>query len=110
MDNSRYESTLVAILFFSWGTLFLDRTALHSLAPYFVPEFHLSHQQVGMLGSVLAITWALSALFFGGLSDRVGRKSILIPMVFLFSLMSWASGMVPRSPRATSVSARQRTP
>jgi MFS family permease len=95
MDNSkRYESTLVAILFFTWGTLFLDRTALHSLAPYFVPEFHLSHQQVGMLGSVLAITWALSALFFGALSDRVGRKSILIPMVFLFSLMSWASGMV----------------
>jgi len=95
MDTSKkYESTLVAILFFSWGTLFLDRTSLHSLAPYFVPEFHLSHQQVGMLGSVLAITWALSALFFGALSDRVGRKSILIPMVFIFSLMSWASGMV----------------
>jgi MFS family permease len=95
MDNSkRYESTLVAILFFSWGTLFLDRTSLHSLAPYFVPEFHLSHQQVGMLGSVLAITWALSALLFGALSDRVGRKSILVPMVFLFSVMSWASGMV----------------
>ena len=95
MDTSkRYESTLVAILFFSWGTLFLDRTSLHSLAPYFVPEFHLSHQQVGMLGSVLAITWALSAFVFGALSDRVGRKSILIPMVFLFSLMSWASGMV----------------
>jgi len=95
MDTSkRYESTLVALLFFSWGTLFLDRTSLHSLAPYFVPEFHLSHQQVGMLGSVLAITWALSAFFFGALSDRVGRKSVLIPMVFLFSVMSWASGVV----------------
>ena len=95
MDTAkRYENTLVAILFFSWGTLFLDRTALHSLAPYFAPEFHLSHQQVGMLGSMLAVTWALWAFFFGALSDRVGRKPILIPMVFLFSLMSWASGMV----------------
>jgi MFS family permease len=93
-DSKRYENTLIAILFCSWGTLFLDRTALHSLAPYFVPEFHLSHQQVGMLGSVLAVTWALSALFFGVLSDRIGRKPILVPMVFLFSLLSWASGMV----------------
>ena len=94
MDNSkRYENILIAILFCSWGNLFLDRTALHSLAPYFVPEFHLTHQQVGMLGSVLAITWALSALFFGALSDRIGRKSILVPMVFVFSLMSCASGM-----------------
>jgi MFS family permease len=95
MTNSRrYENTLIAILFFTWGTLFLDRTSQHFLAPYFVPEFHLSHQQVGMLGSVLAVTWALSALFFGALSDRVGRKPILIPMVFGFSLMSWFSGMV----------------
>ena len=30
------------------------------LAPYIVPEFHLRHSQVGMLASVLAITWAIS--------------------------------------------------
>ena len=95
MDNSkRYENTLVAILFFSWGTVFLDRTSQHYLAPYFAPEFHLSHQQIGMLGSVVAVTWALSTLFFGALSDRVGRKPILVPVVFIFSMLSWASGMV----------------
>src|ERR1700674_2607442 len=95
MDNSkRYENTLVAILFFSWGTVFLDRTSQHYLAPYFAPEFHLSHQQIGMLGSVVAVTWALSTLFFGALSDRVGRKAILVPVVFIFSMLSWVSGMV----------------
>jgi MFS family permease len=95
MDSSRrYENTLVAILFFSWGTVFLDRTSQHYLAPYFAPEFHLSHQQIGMLGSVVAITWAVSTLFFGALSDRIGRKPILVPVVFIFSLLSWISGMV----------------
>jgi MFS family permease len=95
MDRSkRYENTLVAILFFSWGTVFLDRTSQHYLAPYFAPEFHLTHQQIGTLGSVVAITWALSTLFFGALSDRVGRKPILVPFVFIFSLLSWVSGMV----------------
>ena len=95
MDKSkRYEKTLLAILFFSWGTVFLDRTSQHYLAPYFAPELHMNHQQIAMLGSVVAITWALSTLFFGALSDRIGRKPILVPVVFVFSLLSWISGMV----------------
>ena len=95
MENSkRYETTLVAILFFTWGTVFLDRTSQHYLAPFFAPEFHLSHEQIGLLGSVVAVTWAISTLFFGALSDRVGRKPILVPVVFIFSLLSWVSGAV----------------
>jgi MFS family permease len=90
----RYENTLVAILFFTWGTVFLDRTSQHYLAPYFVPEFHLNPQQIGTLGAVVAAAWALSTLFFGALSDRVGRKPILVPVVFLFSMLSWISGTV----------------
>ena len=89
----RYENTLVAILFFTWGTVFLDRMSQMYLAPYFAPEFHLSHQQVGTLASVLAIAWAASTFFFGALSDRVGRKPVLVPAVFAFSLLSWMSGV-----------------
>ena len=94
MDSSRrYENTLVAILFFTWGTVFLDRMSQLYLAPYFAPEFHLSHQQIGSLASVLAITWAASTFFFGALSDRVGRKRVLIPAVFIFSILSWVTGV-----------------
>jgi MFS family permease len=94
MDASkRYENTLVAILFFTWGTVFLDRMSLLYLAPYFAPEFHLSHAQIGTLASVLAITWAGSTFFFGALSDRVGRKPVLIPAVFIFSILSWTTGL-----------------
>jgi MFS family permease len=91
--SKRYENTLVAILFFSWGTVFLDRMSQLYLAPYIIPEFHLTPEQIGLLASILAITWALSTLFFGALSDRFGRRKILIPAVFAFSLMSWLSGM-----------------
>ena len=92
--SSRSETSLVAILFFTWGTVFLGRMSALYLAPYFAPEFHLSHRQVGTVASVLAITWAVSTFVFGALSDRVGRKPVLVPAVFAFSILSSASGLV----------------
>jgi MFS family permease len=92
--SSRSETSLVAILFFTWGTVFLGRMSALYLAPYFAPEFHLSHRQVGTVASVLAITWAISTFVFGALSDRVGRKPVLVPAVFAFSILSSASGLV----------------
>jgi MFS family permease len=89
----RYESSLVIVLFFTWGTVFLDRMSQLYLAPYFAPEFHLTNEQIGLLASVLAICWAGSTFVFGALSDRVGRRRVLIPAVFLFSALSWVTGM-----------------
>lgn len=94
MDHTRrYEKSLVIILFFSWGAVFLDRMSQLYLAPYFAPEFQLTNEQVGLLASVLAICWAGSTFFFGALSDRVGRRKILIPAMFIFSGLSWLTGM-----------------
>lgn len=91
--SKRYEFGLVVLMFFAWGTVFLDRMSLFYLAPYFTKELHLSHAQVGMLASALAITWAVSGLFFGAVSDRIGRRPVLIPAVFAFSVLSWVSGV-----------------
>jgi MFS family permease len=92
-DYRNNETTVVTILFFTWGTVFLDRMSQLYLAPYFAPEFHLSDSQVGFLASAAAVSWAISALVFGAVSDRFGRRAVLIPGVLIFSLLSWLSGV-----------------
>ena len=94
MDNSKhYERRLVAIMFLTWGTVFLDRMSQLYLAPYFAVDLHLGPEAIGALAAALAIAWALSSLVFGAVSDRVGRRPVLIPMVVIFSLLSWVSGL-----------------
>ena len=90
----RYETTLVVLFFFTWGTVFLERMTVIYLAPFLVTDLHLKPTQVGLLASALALSWAASGLIFGAVSDRVGRRPVLVPAVFLFAVFSWLSGIV----------------
>jgi len=71
----------------------MNRLTIVYLFPLIIPEFKMSYVQAGALASILAITSAFAIWFFGGLSDRLGRKFILIPATLFFSLMSWFSGL-----------------
>jgi predicted MFS family arabinose efflux permease len=91
--TKRYQTGLVVLFFFTWGSVFLARMSVLYLAPFIAPDLHLSHAQVGLLASALALAWAASGLIFGAVSDRIGRRPVLIPTVFLFSILSWLSGI-----------------
>ena len=91
--SSRYEFGLVVLFFLTWGTVFLDRMSVLYLAPLIAPQLHLTHAQVGLLASSLAVAWAISSLLFGAISDRIGRRPVLVPAVFIFSILSWVSGI-----------------
>jgi MFS family permease len=91
--TSRRESLMVAIMFATWGIVFLDRMSVLYLAPYIAPDLHLSSAQVGSLAGISALFWAVSALSFGAISDRIGRKVVLVPMVVVFSLLSAVSAL-----------------
>ncbi|MBD9604345.1 MFS transporter [Pseudomonas frederiksbergensis] len=82
---------LLAVLF---GIVGLDRLVVVYLFPILIPELGLSNTQAGAIASVLALTWALSTYVLGGVSDRHGRKKVLIYSGIFFSLMTWMTGAV----------------
>lgn len=93
VDDPKYEKLMVAVMFAAWGSVFLDRMAMLYLAPFVAPDLHLSHEDIGLLASATSVTWAVSSLLFGAISDRYGRKLVLVPMAFLFSILSGVSGL-----------------
>lgn len=90
----RCQTLLVALLCLNFGILFFDRNALNFLMPYVQPDLGLSYTQVGLLGSALSFTWAIAAIFVGWLSDKAGKRKIIIVIsTVAFALCSVLSGL-----------------
>jgi predicted MFS family arabinose efflux permease len=93
MKSNPRQWGVVAILFATFGTVMLDRMSQLFLGPYLVEAMHLTQSQIGLLASVVGVCWAISSVAFGAVSDRVGRRAVLIPAVLVFSACSWLSGL-----------------
>src|SRR5688500_17814188 len=92
--DTSYEWKIILVLSLTFGLVGLDRFILPVLFPAFMGELGLTYEDLGNLVGILAIFWGLSAFAMGFLSDRVGRRKVLIPAVIVFSLLSAFSGMV----------------
>lgn len=89
-----YENGLLLLLGFTFGIVFFDRNAVTFLTPFFIEELNLNNTQIGILGSGLALAWALSAYFISAWSDRSGvRKPFLVITVIVFAVCSFMSGI-----------------
>jgi predicted MFS family arabinose efflux permease len=94
-----YENGLILILALSFGFAFFDRNAVSYLSDYIVRDLKINNTQLGMLGSALSLSWAVSALAIGRWSDSVGvRKPFLIGILLIFSACSVLSGLATSFP------------
>jgi predicted MFS family arabinose efflux permease len=98
MDNAQkwdtsYEWKAVTLLGIGFGLVGLDRWIIAPLFPFIMQDLHLTYQDLGNLVGILGISWGVFAAFIGGLSDRVGRRKVLIPAVIAFSVLSGLSGL-----------------
>lgn len=89
-----YENALLVMLGVTFGVVFMDRSAVNYLAPFIVHDLHLTSGQVGLISAALAVTWSLTNIGAGRLSDLMGRrKPLLVAAVVVFSLCSFVSGL-----------------
>ena len=83
----------VTVLALGFGLVGIDRYLITPLFPIIAHELHLGYGDIGTIGGALAIAWAFAALLIGNLSDRIGRRRVLVGALILFGLLIGASGL-----------------
>lgn len=93
--DTKYEFRVIALLTLAFGLVGLDRWILPPLfAAGMGKDLNLTEGDLGNLVGALGLAWGVSAMVLGGLSDRFGRRRIIVPAVVLFSILSALSGLV----------------
>jgi predicted MFS family arabinose efflux permease len=92
-DGHLYEWILVLSLALMFGFVGLNRVGIGYVLPPIVQEFHLEFWQAGLLVSGTSLAWAISAWISGSVSDRIGRKKVLILGMYGASAISVLIGL-----------------
>ncbi len=91
--DTKHEWRVVLLLTLGFGLVGLDRWIIAPLFPEIMRDLHLNYQDIGNLVGALGIAWGVFAIIGGGLSDRFGRRIVLVPAIIGFSLLSGVSGL-----------------
>ena len=70
-----------------------DRTVLASVLALIVPALDLTNYEIGLLGSAQYIGVLCFVFLSGHLSDKIGRKIVLILGIIVFTLFTWLIGV-----------------
>lgn len=92
--DTGYEWRAVLLLFLGFGLVGLDRWMIAPLFPAIMRDLKLTYQDLGDAVGALALCWGVFSTLMGNLSDRLGRRRILIPALLVFSVMAGVTGLV----------------
>ncbi|MFG1287841.1 MFS transporter [Xanthobacter versatilis] len=91
--DRQYEWKAVALLSLGFGLVGIDRFMIMPMFPAIMKDLGLTYQDLGHITGILAIAWGISAFFMGNISDRIGRRKVVIGSLVIFSLLAGASGL-----------------
>ncbi|CAM2155747.1 MFS transporter [Pararobbsia alpina] len=91
--DTAYEWKAVLLLSLGFGLVGIDRFMIMPLFPVMMHDLHLDYQDLGHITGALSVAWGISAMLMGNLSDRIGRRKVIIPAIVLFSLLAGLSGL-----------------
>ena len=91
--DPRYEWKAVVLLSLGFGLVGLDRWIIAPLAPEIMRDLGISLPLINVLIAILGTAWGVAAIAMGTLSDRIGRRKVMLPALLIFSLASAFSGL-----------------
>jgi EmrB/QacA subfamily drug resistance transporter len=89
----RPKSLILTSLLLAAFVINLDTTIVNVALPTLVRELHASNSQLQWIVDAFNLLFAGSVLAFGSLSDRFGRKGMLLAGLAVFGLASLAGGL-----------------
>lgn len=83
----------------------MGQTALFAVAGPVIRDIGLSEIQLGMIVSAAAVMFVLASPIWGFLSDRLGRKPVIVFGLFTYAIISFAFAFVMELGLSSSLSA-----
>src|SRR5713101_6715045 len=82
-------------LFFAPAFIFANMYTTQAILPVLSHDFGISAPTAGLTVSLLVLAVAIGSLFYGPLSDRVGRKPVMDGTSFLVTIPTLLCGLAP---------------
>ncbi|SEQ94424.1 Predicted arabinose efflux permease, MFS family [Faunimonas pinastri] len=90
--DTNYEWKAVTLLGLGFGLVGLDRWLITPLFPAIMADLSLTYKDLGTIVGVLGISWGVFSILMGNVSDRIGRRKVILPAILIFSVLSALSG------------------
>jgi putative MFS transporter len=92
--NYGLSSTLfLLVMTLGYAVYAADRTVLASVLALMTPALSLTSYEIGLLGSAQYIGVLCFVFLSGHLSDKYGRKTVVMVGIVVFTLFTWLIGL-----------------
>src|SRR5258707_15577932 len=102
----KHKPLILVSLLLAAFVINLDTTIVNVALPSLVRELHASNSQLQWIVDAFNLLFAGSVLAVGSLSDRFGRKGMLLAGLSVFGVASLAGGLVGGPGRLIAAPAR----
>ena len=86
------SALLLLVMTLGYAVYAADRTVLASVLALMVPALNLTNYEIGLIGAAQYIGVLCFVFLSGHLSDRYGRKNVLIVGIVVFTMFTWLIG------------------
>jgi predicted MFS family arabinose efflux permease len=98
LDNileSHERETVLRLLAAAAFLIFAQAYLVAPLIPAYMKEFHASDRVVGLLVPAYLLPYGFCTLFYGPISDRIGRRPVLLSMIAAIALATLGTSLSP---------------